>query len=229
MALNDPRKLPEFELPEGSPKEQMLALQKKALEEGIPPARINEYLLEQDWVPEEIKKLLRAEIDAIAAGRPSPEAQGLPAAEQPVTPASPAEVTPEAPQEIKGSVDVGVLDAKEQMKQIKEKYGEAPVEARQEILEKESGEAVEEPAERISQTAENKEQTTTSGTQDTTAGVATRASLGVTGYVFSQQLAANSDDIAEHGNVRESRTWQAAVMRRLREMWGSIREFFSAT
>ncbi|MBN2100991.1 hypothetical protein JW710_03845 [Candidatus Dojkabacteria bacterium] len=200
----------ELEVPEGSPETQIVEFRKRALEEGVPPAKIDEYLLNNKDVPIAVKQLIRKETGEVAATEVSP-----------VSDVSPAAVE-KSGAKIEGSVDVGVLSAKERMAKIKEEFG---------TVEKAPEAAVEGPEsrpERAAQTAEGKEQTTTSATADYTQGVATRASLGVTGYAPSQQVAENAFSIAEKGDVKAAKTWQAALLQRLWEMWGTFKGLFTS-
>lgn len=50
----------------------------------------------------------------------------------------------------------------------------------------------------------------------------------VDGYAPSLNVAQQSDKLVAKGNINESQTWQATLIERLEEMWGDIRNLFTA-
>ncbi len=128
------------------------------------------------------------------------------------------------------SGEVSMLDSKSQIEQIK---GEVLTDQdRAEMAATKDGglEAGEQQIQEVqAQTSEQKELTATQGTHDTGTGVTGRTSLGVQGYVPSQEVANNADQIAEKGSVQDAKTWQAVLLQRFMQIWGSFKGLFSET
>jgi hypothetical protein len=210
-----------------------------AIAEGIAPTKVDRYLLDRDDVPEDVKEFIRKVLDA--EGISGAEVPGGAVRETPVSqdfaPATagvgsipaPAKPKESSGEELAG--EVGMLNAKSEIQQIKEDIIQKSEQEMATETQVEQGEkpSVEPESQQIAkkQTAEGKEQTTTMGTQDTAGGVATRMSLGMSGYAPSQQVASNAKDIAEKGPVNDSKTWQAMVLQRFLEIWGSFKGLFA--
>ncbi len=208
----------ELEIRGLTPEEQLKRLQKAAIDQGVSISDVNQFIL-REWggfISEELKSLMlhqenrRGPVpNASLEGRPDvapsfTEAQ-KPSVEKPI----------EQKPAIQGQVEI--LDVKERMKKIQSEIGS---------ISKEDASK----AEIIKQTAEKKEQTTTQGTQSTDAGATSRIALDnqhMYGYEPSQEIASQMEEIAEHGEVSDSKTWQAMLMQRLSQMWGGIQKLFS--
>lgn len=212
------------EVLKGPPEQQLLEFRKHAVEQGIPLAQIDKYLVEQDWVPAAVKQLIRLSIDNTANNTAvsqsgvesgyTVEQQGL---HEPVVQAEKSGVVVQ-PEGIKGTVKIeGVLDAKRQMERIKEDFGPAET----------AGPKDTEIQDQVMQTAEQKEQTTTGATQGSSAGVAQRIAMSIQGYLPSQTVIVNATKLASQGDIKEAKTWQGALVQRIHEMWSNLKGFVS--
>lgn len=213
----------------------LVELRQQAIAEGIALSKIDQYLLDRGDVAEGVKELIRKEMEDSATVERQVEV--VPGISQPDQEAAP--VSEKAPPKTEVAGEVNMLDAKQQIEQIKRETAEsrtpasaetvpvptpevvAPVEKQPEIRPEQMKE------QQIRQTAEKKEVPTTAGTQDTTTGMAVRTSLGMDGYAPSQDVASSAQEIAEKGPVNESKTWQASLLQRFLEMWGSFKALFT--
>lgn len=223
MNLNDGKKINNIEAVSSSPDKLLVEYRQIAVAEGIPLSEIDQYLLERSDVPDSVKNLIRKDADQGAvqqeqsSSTSSAESVGLPPSSTEIDRDIEASEKPDKP-EIKGDVDI--LDVEQQMKRIKQEYGESRMGTETENLGS------------IEQTAEKKEYTTTQGTQNTSSGVQKRLTLddsaGVIGYRPSPEIANRAQDISSSGDVGEAKTWQATILQRLWEMWGSLKDVFPA-
>ena len=199
------------ETAKGSEEQMLQEWRQRALMSNVVPNQIDAYLLSRPEVPEAVKALIRSQQEQRATTE-----QAMPAVSAP-----PLESGRPVESGIAGQVNV--LDTKQQMEQIKR---EAFIEQGA-VQPQKTEQPVEVRAAMQMQTAEKKELTTTQGTLSTDTGMAVRASLGISGYPPSQQIAANATEIAEKGNVNDAKTWQAILLQRFLEVWGSFKGLFT--
>ncbi len=206
------------EILNSAPEKQLMELRKYAIEQGVPPSQVDSYLLEQGWVSQEVKSL----INSAAQEQQSPKQAEAPlqtGSELPPQQETGVVSTEQGREQIKGSVEVDDLtDSRNEMERIKKEIGEQESKISREDKEY---------AETVGQTSEQKENTTTSGTQNTDDGLQKRLDTGVQGYSVSQEVTNNHEEIASKGDVKAAKTWQAALVERLLEMWNSIGKLVS--
>lgn len=204
-----------------------------AIAEGIAPTKVDRYLLDREDVPEEVKEFIRRTLDAESTD-PAGAVRETPVSREVSAGPAPAESVPaqtkQASEAAQLSGEVGMLNAKSEIQQIKEEViqkSEKELDAGMRTEQAEKASVKPEVDHKTkAQSAEGKEQPTTMGTQNTAGGVATRMSLGMSGYPPSQQVATNAKEIAEKGPVNDSKTWQAMVLQRFLEIWGSFKGLF---
>lgn len=205
---------------EAAPTNPLEALQewrKKALTEGIAPTNIDSHLLGRTEVPETVKTLIKQQMVEQGGRVPS---EGLAPQESPVqaapTEAKPGAVPEAKPDVVSGEVPLGTKsEISKMMEETRESEGIAGPEAKPET------------PEMVEEEAEKKEPAAGEVKDDTAQAQAAQAGLGMSGYEPSQDIADNSELISEKGSVREGKTWQAALLQRLKEMWGNLLSLFS--
>lgn len=194
----------------------------KILAQGIVPSAIDRYLLTLQEVPESVKLVIReqhkaAQNQELLSASAQAQVQGtlIPGAES----ASGAEIFGQ----------VNVFDTKKQIEQIKKEANISQSTEQPPVLEGIAAEKkqTEIPVEVQMQPSENKDLPSTPGTLAADAGMAVRTSLGVSGYPPSGEIAANASAIAEKGPVTDAKTWQALLLQRFLELWGSFVGLFS--
>jgi hypothetical protein len=209
------------------PKKQLTELRKYAIEQGVAPAQVDAYLLRQQWVSREVKQLIETpanQSEGQAGAESSSEgphaAEKIPAGQQ-----SNSEFvdssTEKTGRQLEGSVEL--FNSKQEMERIKQEMSQEDRDTVENLKNRE-GASDRELTPNAEQTAEQKEQTSTSASQDNAAGVQKRLEIEkhVDGYSVSQQVVANREEIASSGDVSSARTWQAALMERLVNMWDSL-------
>lgn len=77
----------------------------------------------------------------------------------------------------------------------------------------------------VETSAIEEKRTVEQGDLDTHGGIKT--SFKLDGYQPSAQIVSNSKSIAFHGDIKKAETWQALLVQRLQEIWGSIQKFFA--
>jgi len=203
-----------------------------AIAEGIAPTKVDQYLLTRADVPEDIKSFIHKHIsaeqrdiegtasgvrtsEAIFSAEPSPTDSEL---------SSPTSPSSEQPKGLSGEIDM--LDAHSEIQSIKREIiqpSEAGMEAErektQELL------PVTKPEEEIpvedDAFADSREQ------QYVEIGTSGRVPIGISGYAPSKDVADKAEEIAEKGPICDSKTWQAMLLQRFLEIWGSFKGIFS--
>ncbi len=204
-----------------------------ALASDIAPGKIDHYLLDRADVPEEVKALLREKMSS-AGALPSEAADS-----HPLEVGEGAEVLRGGDKKTDArmmdtesgmSGEIGMLDAKSQIEKIKAEVLKSEAEGN-EVSENtaHSEEQVEVNSEAgtIGQTVEKKEATASDGTQNSIGDISGKGAVQIAGYSPSSTIADNAETIATKGNVQDSRTWQAMLLQRFLEIWGSFKGLFS--
>lgn len=196
-----------------------------AIASRVSPGNVDRFLLQHADVPDSVKNLIKKELESQGQSLPPTEVVQLP--ERPVS-SDPSGGQPAIDQGVTAPVagEVTMLDAKARLEEIKKEAFDQEERTQEETADQTTREQQENAqTEIIAQTAEKKEVPTTAGTQNTAQGMASRAMMF--GYQPSKTVASNLTELSEKGDVRSAKTWQAVMLRRLMEMWGSITSLFS--
>lgn len=203
-----------------------------AIAEGIAPAKVDMYLLTRSDVPEDIKAFIQEHISA--EQRDTDEtASGVVATETELTEESLSSrsglskvISPasaEQPKVVSGEVDM--LNARSEIESIKRDVIE-PSEAE---MKAERGKTQEllpatKPEEEIPK--EDDVSTAAGERKYVEIGPSGRMPIGISGYAPSKDVADTAEEIAEKGPVSDAKTWQAMLLQRFLEIWGSFKGIF---
>lgn len=205
-----------------------------AIAEGIAPTKVDQYLLTRSDVPEDIKafihKYISAEqrdIDGTASGVVATETK---LTEESLSPQSGlskviSPVSTEQPKVVSGEVDM--LNARSEIESIKRDViepSEAEMQAEEEKNIQELRPSIK-PEEEVSM--DDNVSTVAGDRQYEEVELLGRVPIGISGYAPSKDIADNAAEIAEKGPISDAKTWQAMLLQRFLQIWGSFRGIFS--
>jgi hypothetical protein len=205
-----------------------------AIAEGIAPTKVDRYLLTRADVPDDVKSLIQKHISAeqrdVEGAGPGVRASETVSAGEPLSPRTevssiPASMPVEQPKAVSGEIDM--LNARSEIESIKrDVIGPSEAEMGPEIEEAEEMLPASSPEDSDVFT-EDDASAAARERQYVEAGPSGRVPIGISGYSPSKDVADNAQEIADKGPISDAKTWQAMLLQRFLEIWGSFKGIFS--